>query len=170
MKKVVLGFLALTVVLSTVIFTSCSDKIISPENKVDDHKTAKLIIRTGIKKGTTETEYKPMAGESKVILKADNSSINWSNSASGKYEQVVELNGDKIEIDVPVNAIEGTEYSADCVDFTADFTTPAGNKLYVYQGSVAFVDGMQLNTAKLMPGQVYTIHVRYNGANEAKVK
>jgi lipoprotein len=169
MKKVVLGIVALAMVASNMFFTSCDDKIITQDNKLDDHKKATIIIRTGIKKGTTE-EYKPMSGESKMILKAENKSINWSNSASGMYEQVVDLNGDKIEVSVPVNEKEGTEYSVACVNFIADFTTADGAKSYVYKGGVTMVNGVALTNFKLMPGQVYTFQVRYSGTEEAKVK
>ena len=163
MKKVFLGFAAMALAAS-MFMTSCDNKIVSSEDKIDTTQTAKIIINTGVVQKLGD-EAVPMSGQANVILSVANNTLGASAASNGSYLQTVSLNGDKIEIDVPVTS-DGVTYTLTFNDFVAPYNDGTNTVNYIYKG--ALIDGLTVGTLK--PGQVTAVKVKYTGTKEAKVK
>jgi len=163
MKKVFLGFAAMALAAS-MFMTSCDNKIVSSEDKIDTTQTAKIIINTGVVQKLGDDAV-PMSGQTNVILSATNSALGASAASTGSYLQTVSLNGDKIEIDVPVTS-DGVTYTLTFNDFVAPYNDGTNTVNYIYKG--ALMAGSTVGVLK--PGQVLAVKVKYIGKEEAKVK
>lgn len=163
MKKVFLGFAAMALAAS-MFMTSCDNKIVSSEDKIDTTQTAKIIINTGVVQKQGDDAV-PMSGQTNVILSVANNTLGASAASTGSYLQTVSLNGEKIEIDVPVTS-DGATYTLTFNDFIAPYNDGANTVNYIYQGKL--IDGLAVGALK--PGQVTAVKVKYTGVKEAKVK
>lgn len=160
MKKLFYSFAVLALLASSLCFTSCDDKIISSEDKIDTSRTATVVFSFGIvKSDAADAKAEAMSGQTKIILKAGYSDVYGKNEADVFTREVV-VTGQNQSVELPVGAKKSgaTTYTIVYSTFVDKYTISAKNETHdcVYK-----VDKKGTATVSLTPGEVQHIEVKY---------
>ena len=159
MKKLFYSFAVLALLASSLCFTSCDDKIISSEDKIDTSRTATVVFSFGILKSDVSTaKAEAMSGQTKIILKAGYSDV-YGGNQSDVFTREVVVTGQSQSVELPVGAKKNaaTTYTIVYSTFVDKYTISAKNETH----DCVYTVDKGTTTVSLTPGEVKHISVKY---------